>query len=458
MVQGAVGAGAMAAITVPALIAGTALTAGALPLIVGGLAALGGGFGFWKGGKNEAEKTALTTTGMLSFGQSSAAEFGEGGRSSLESKLEDFNETFTDDEKFKAWARAQGFEEDEAQNQRGGIAATVAQAYQDNLVSLDAAVGTIAERTGMHASDIEKAADQMGMALRNTKSSMQDFYMSLYEEFETTTQAAGVVMYEDEINKSFNDVVLGSRFHKGALEDEALGQSQAANNAMYQELLTTGDISNDTAAAGIDAAIAQGQALGHSGYDLVQFVERFGVGFQNDMNAQGLGEGAKKFTNEIASFSDRTFDDFVNSDSVKQLQIMNEMWDRPELDRAGLKQMWKEGDIEQELAKANLEVWELARQAKKDETTAVVAATTAAANLAAALELAAQASTRPGGPPMIRKLQDAGDNPPVYFPRVATNRFDKAQVMSPEEALQNALTSDSYVSGGDRTGGKKSGG
>lgn len=452
--QGALGAGAMGALAVPALVASGVLTAGVAPLVIGGLAALGGAFGWWSGSGNEAERIAQTTEGMRSFGRTSAGEFGEGGRSSLESKLKDFNETFGDDDKFKAWARSQGFDEDEAQNQRGAIQQSVAQAYLDNLASLDRAVGTVAERTGMHASDIEQAADEMGIALRDTKSSIQDFYMGLYEEFETKTLAEGILMYEDAINKSFSDVVLGSRFHKGALEDEALGQSQAANNAMYQELKTTGEISNDTAAAGIDAAIAQGQALGYSGYDLVQFVERFGVGFQNDMNAQGLGAGAKKFTNEIASFSDRTFDDFVNSDSVKQLQIMNEMWDRPELDRAGLKQLWKEGDIEQELAKANMEVWELARQAKKDETTAVVEATVAAANLAAALELAALSATRPTGPPMVRKLQDAGDNPPVYFPRTAENRFDKAQVMSPEEALQNALTADSYVSGGDRTGGR----
>jgi len=401
-VSGAMGGGLMAG-SLGLLAVGAGVMTGGAAFAVAGLAALGAGaLGWWKGGKNEDEKNALTETGMRVFGEDAMAEFAEGGRASMTADLKDFNEIFLDDDKFKAWARTQGFDEDEALKHRAGIAGGVADSFRENLASLDRAVGTIAERTGMHAEDIEIAADRMGIALRDTKSSLQDFYMGLYEQYETKDMASGIRMYADQINKSFADVVFGSRFHKGARVDEALGQSKAANNVMLQELLTTGTISNDSAAAGIDAAIAQGQALGFSGYELVQFVERFGEGWQADMEKRGLGKGAKKFTNEIAAFSERTFNDFVDSESVKQLQIMNEVWDRPQLTRAGLREMWTEGDIEQELAKANMEVWKLAREAKKAETDAVVAATTAmytleraalAAAAAESAELRAEAET-----------------------------------------------------------------
>jgi hypothetical protein len=388
--SGAVSGGLGGGLSVAALMAMSPAGGPATMAAAGIAAAAMATYGWFKGKSAEKDRKAETGSAMGDYGFAIEDELKGVNGANITSKMKDFQKTFGQGAEaevaFLAWARQQGFEEDDALAHKGALQKQVGEAAIREMDSFNAAVLEMADLTGMSAREITEAADAMNIALRDTAGSMRDFLMGLYADYETTTMAAGVTMFSDAINRSFGQVVFGSRFHKGAAVDEALGQSKAANNAMLEELMTTGTISNDTAASAIDAAMAQGQALGLTGYDLVEFVHKGAAGFQREANKRGVGAGAQAFTREVESFKEKTYQDFVKSQEVQQLQHMSETMGDP-LETKAIRAMWEAGTIEQELARKNMEIWKAAHDAKKAETDAVIDATAALiamANVAAA--------------------------------------------------------------------------
>jgi hypothetical protein len=384
-VSGGIGAGALTA----ALLAMGPATMGTTVVAAGIVAAAGAAYGWFKGKGAEEDRLADTGSAMSDYGTAIEDELKGVNGASITSKMKDFQKTFGEgaeaEAAFLAWAKQQGFDEDDALAHKGALQKQVGEAAIREMESFDAAVLEMAELTGMSAREITEAADAMNHALRDTSGSMRDFLMGIYAAFETTTMAQGMTMFQDAINTSLGTVVYGSRFHEGAAVDEALGQSKAANNAMLEELMTTGEISNDSAASAIDAAMAQGQALGLTGYKLVDFVVKGAEGFQRVADERGVGAGARSFTTEVQSFKEKTYQDFVKSQEVQQLQHLSAQQGKDPLTNRALRDMWEKGSIEKDLAQKNMEVWKAAQEAKAAETQAVKDATAALVTFASTL-------------------------------------------------------------------------
>ncbi|SVC69072.1 uncharacterized protein METZ01_LOCUS321926, partial [marine metagenome] len=237
----------------------------------------------------------------------------------------------------------------------------IVSAESSALENLGSSAEYIAGITEMSAEEIKDAAEDWNIALQTGSKGITDFVHKMNEDFKGMTEA----MWQDVINTAVFNSWRDNPFARQVAKDEAQGQGLAANQALWEYLESGGTLDptdimgNQLMAAGIDAALNEGLALGLTDLALEDFLF-------NAMMNMGLGASQQGFNIAGSTFSPlyamarsrigQTKTNFEESAEYKQLGQMGALiGEGPESDafKERIDRIWTGGNAAAELEQMN---------------------------------------------------------------------------------------------------------
>ena len=239
------------------------------------------------------------------------------------------------------------------------------QSQRNNLLSeqtrlnaaLDVSLGRLAETTGKTTEVIETEADQLGIVLSNRLSEAQ-YIMETTKEYGTWNKGA----ISASIEGSYYDAVTNGAFAKRTRLESAGEETRAATLGLFTSMESGGSLDNDLADRAMQALMAEGQALGHTGGGLIQWVNKALRGMSGRANQLGFNAGKTQmddFVNTGLKAGETAKKTWMEGGFAQQLkhrlQLINPEMSGADVD-AKLSKAWESGDPDQYLANLNATV------------------------------------------------------------------------------------------------------
>ncbi len=378
-------------------------------------------YGLWKGSGNADKKEKRSRQMVTDMLLKNGVFEGVTSRSGILGVAKDFDDFFSFDDlggmpaDFRNWAANNNLDVDTAWGEGQRAKQQMATNASAAIERLDKSIRKLANITGLASFEVEEAADRMGIALHehhrmlggvaSNAFALLNFGIEHYKGFRTTDMASGVRMFNDASLNAYGRIANQNRFKTQMAKDTLKLESRAANNALLQEVLTTGSFTDETAAAVIATMTAQAMGMGFtSGSGLADFGNNFATGIRDFDKQHNLGGALNPLATEIESIGNRAFDTFMESQEVKQLRAMSGMVNpltgktfgqeafgplaRGGMTEDRLREMWDKGNIEQQLASLNMQIWQAAMDAQEGFTEALATGKAEVVNFASALSIA----------------------------------------------------------------------
>jgi hypothetical protein len=283
------------------------------------------------------------------------------GADAIKQQLKDLDELLSDKDRLKAMGAEHKMSADAFRDRMLENRVRVLNAEAGALNRLSEASTELSDMVDMSSSDIKDAAKDWGIALQGGKEAITAFVHKLNEDFKSMTKA----MWQDVINTAVFDSWRDNPFAEQVAQDEAQGQGVAANQALWEYLQSGGTLGaddimgNQLMAAGIDAALNQGQAKGLSGLALEDFLSKAMMSMGVGAKQQGFNIADGTFDPLYAASESRigqTKQNFEESAAFANLEQMSTLiGEGPETDgfKERIARIWAGGNAAAELQQMN---------------------------------------------------------------------------------------------------------